>query len=80
MKKFLRTGPWRISKVCIWIDTVVKIQKIRSPKMGPLFGSPLGTLLGSFLDPFGLLLEPFGTLWGSIWVPFGPLGDHLEPS
>ena len=74
---FPRIGGWRISKVSIPFDTVVKIEKIRSSKVGPSKNRSWGAFWELLLAPFG---HHFGASWhpfGSLWRPLGTLGLHF---
>ena len=74
-------------KTSIPFDTVVKIEKIRSSRVGPSknrswgpFGRSFWRLLGTLLEPLGALLAPCGALWeplGSIFGSVGRLVAHL---
>ena len=56
---------WRIPKVSIPFDTVVKIQKINFLIQNTYFGATKVPFWGAFWSLFGLLLESLGTPLGA---------------
>ena len=83
----------QVSKVGKRLETGIKIQKIRSPGLGPpkmvspgAFWSAFWTPVGSFWCPSALILAPTGPLWSILGsfgeafaTPGGSFGVFLIP-
>ena len=74
---------YRIPKIVIPLETVVKIQRINLDLKNILFDhfwDPIWSSFGTFWDhfgPFWALLGPLWSLLGTLWRPFWSHWDHF---